>query len=58
MDWSNLYDRDYRNRKEQINFKFKFATYQMEPHENAARRYPLSHIERAVGEFNPIVSIY
>jgi len=30
----------------------------MDPHENAASRYPLSHIDRAVGEFKPMVSIY
>lgn len=33
-------------------------THQIEPHENAANKYPLSQRERAVGEFNPIVSIF
>jgi hypothetical protein len=30
----------------------------MDPQEYAVRRYPLSDIERAVGELRPIVSIF
>lgn len=33
-------------------------TYQIDPHEYAASKYPLSHIDNAVGEFKPIASIF
>ena len=33
-------------------------TYQIEPQENAASKYPLSFIDNEVGEFNPMVSNY
>lgn len=33
-------------------------TYVIDPHEYAAKRYPLSLIDRAVGEFKPRVSIF
>lgn len=35
-----------------------FVTYHIDPQEKAANRKPLSHSERAVGEFNPMVSIF
>jgi len=33
-------------------------TYHMDPHEYAANKKPLSLKDRAVGEFNPTVSIF
>lgn len=33
-------------------------TYQIDPHENAASKYPLSHRDKAVGELRPMVSIF
>ena len=43
-----------RNKSLTVNKK---NTYHIDPHENAAKRNPLSDIEIAVGEFKPIVSI-
>ena len=42
--------------KKRLNQMIEESTYVIEPHEQAAKRYPLSDIESAVGEFNPSVS--